>query len=286
MTDQQPQHAKFLEHVLVPLLDKERALIFLRKAAPGVIKTMEEEARETSMLETRRLHERIARLRRQVQQASSSEELMRLSDPVLAPSLVLDPRSDIWETWPREDLRQQLLDAEQDYQHACRLLRHSAPGSLTYHRYRENVNRSAQSLLDVQRQVLNEWLTHLESSQPTTERESVTLTWDVDIRLQVPVVAEQQVIDFLDAEIVLSARTPRAFFTHTFAVVVLPPHTGLIPALRRVQVIQHFLPTDVDLIVVVEDPTLVQPLQQHRVYPLLWDELTAHEASSTERITD
>jgi len=105
MTDQQSQHAKFLEHVLVPLLDKERALTFLRKAAPGVIKTMEEEARETSMLETRRLHERIARLRRQVQQASSSEELMRLSDPVLAPSLVLDPRSDIWETWPREDLR-------------------------------------------------------------------------------------------------------------------------------------------------------------------------------------
>ncbi|GEM_PF-3416686 len=286
MSGQQPQHPDFLERILVPLLDKEQALAFLRQAAPGVIATMEAEARETSQLETRRLQERIAQLRQKVQRATSSEDLMQLSDPVLAPSLVLDPSSDVWEEWPREDLRQRLQEAEQAYRQACRMLRSSSPGSLVYHRHRENVSRSAQSLLDVQREVLNEWLTHLESTHPSSTRAPLKLTWDVAVQLQVPVVAEQQVIDFLDAEITLSVRTPRAFFTRIFAVVVLPPQTGLIPALRRVQVIQHFLPSEEELIVVVGDPALLRPLRQHRVHPLLWDKDTGTITSPAEKAAD
>ncbi len=268
MTDDR-NHIPYLEHVLLPLLDKEQALTFLRTAAPGVLQSMEGELLEASRSQSRHLLERVARLRKRVQQARSSEELAALSDPILSPSLVLDPHSPIWEEWPREDLRRELAKRQRAYEQAERVLEATRPGSLQYHQHREEATRQAKALLQTQQKVLGEWLHHQEQRFRAQTSEASQVTWDVDVQLQVPLVAGNRVVDFLDAQLTVTARTSRAFLVHAFGIVVLPPDTSLLSALRRLHVIQHFLPRDTDLIAVTVQPAFVQPLQQHKIYTYL-----------------
>lgn len=272
----------YLERLLVPLLDKEQALAFLRRAAAPAIQEMETELQQAVRLMAQDLRRRLEELRARVAEARTTEDLLRLNDPVLAPRLVLDPDSDVWEHWPRADLREALIQAREGYERVARLARTARPGSLLAHQYEEEARSLNKHLVEVQRRILQEWLDYVERNRLQGD-DAWPPEWDVDVRLQVPLVVSERVVDFIDAEVTASARNPRAFVTRTFAVFVLAPHTALIPGLRRVQVAQHFLPPEEHIIVVVPDRTLIRPLQQHNVFVVPADEVAALAGEKDER---
>lgn len=260
---------QLLERLLLPLMKEENALDFLRTVAPNLLSALQEELLEASQTEEERRLSRLQNLRERVQQVSSLDELLALADPLLLPSRLFDPQSALWDTWQRTDLQEALAQAIQQYQKAKELLKTVQPGTLAYPRAKKRVEKASEHVSEVARRIAHSWLEQKEQEIRQTRVQNSHVEWRAETQLQVPVVIGDHLVDYVDAEIVLTLATPQAFVTRTFAVAVIPPKMGIIPALRRINVLRHYLPDDVDIIAVTSHPHHLRALQQHSTHVYL-----------------
>ena len=258
-----------LERLLLPLLEEEVALNFVREVAPNLVSALREDVLKASETEEERRLKRLERLRERVQNARSYDELTRLADPLLLPSKVFEPDSALWEKWQRPRLREELREALLEQQRAQELLDAAQPGTFTYPRVKKRGEKAHERLRDVAKDVALAWLHQQEEDLHQARERNSEVEWRAETRLQVPLVVGNRLVDYVDAEITLTLATPQAFITRTFAVAVIPPNMGIIPALRRINLLRHHLPTDVEMIVVVTDPHHLRALQQHGTYVYL-----------------
>ncbi len=260
-----------LEAILLPLLDPQQALTFLRDAVPEILSEMEREIQEGSRVQVQHNLERIRSVRRRVHQAQNQDDLEHISDTHLLPSLFLDARSDVWDTWNRPKLRRDLQEAQTNLGKTRNLLDSIEPGTLQFHRTREQMKTQEKALFEIQRHVLLEWLQD-EEQRIRAHARSEPVQWNVETRLQIPLVVDRQVLDFIDAEMTVTATTSHAFLTRTFAVIVLDKETPLVAALRRINLIRHFIPSDTTLIVVTSTPNFASVLKQHNIHVYVMEE--------------
>ena len=261
----QKKDAILLERTLLPLIEEEKALAFLREVAPNVLQAMKDEVLEAAHTENLRRREHLDRLRQRIKQAESLIELENISDALFLPALLFDPNSSIWKEWERPEYRQALSDQKEAIRRTRDLIQHVHKGSLQYHQLHEQLRRQESELLDLYKHIFLDWLAHEEKYLRVPPDEN-TITWQVQTRLQIPIVVNDRLIDYADAELVVTASTRHAFLTRTFAVLVVPKDQGLIQALRRINLVRYFLPPEVHLIVLTERPDYVNVLQQHQVY--------------------
>ncbi len=266
-----------LEVVLLPLLDPDSALDFLRRAAADILREMEQEVTEAAQQQARELLRRIAKLRRHVQKATTLEELRALSDPKLLPQLVLEPDSDIWRRWPHPHWQKHLADLLDSIHHLQQALDAMDPKGLTYHQLREKLRLKEEELLNLGKQILLAWLDDQERRIREGLEHPQPLKWNIVTHLQIPLVVEGKVLDFIDAELTATVSTAHAYLSRTFYVVIIPRKTSLVEALRRINLIRHFTPPDTVLIVVAFDPLYVPVLKQHNAHVYI-----AEEAETTD----
>ena len=262
------QHTEvaLLERVLVPLLDGKVALDFLWKAAPNVLQTMVDEVQSAATTQADRMLERIAKVRDQVERAHNLADLQRMSDTVLSPTLLMDPSSRLWEEWDRPDLRQKVMQATEAMRELETLLNRVSQGTLQYHKLYGQLRRLEGEFFNLMRDVFAQWLRDKEEDVLRQKRENSQITWHTQTRLQIPLIAGEKVIDYVDAEITVTAETPQAFLVHNFAIVLLPRDVSPIHALRRLHLIRHFLPQDTDIIVITQRADYLDILKQHNLY--------------------
>ncbi len=269
---------QLLERTILPLIDQDEALAFLRRAVPHVLKTMKDEVLEAAQTESQRRREQLDRLRQRIKQADNLIELENISDALFLPALLFDPNSSIWKEWDRSELQQQLAEQKDAIRRTRELIHHVKKGSLQYHQLNEQLHRQENELLELYKRIFLEWLAFEEKHLHIPQDESA-ITWQVQTRLQIPIVINDRLIDYADAELVLTASTRHAFLTRTFAVLVIPKDQGLIQALRRINLVRYFLPPEVDLIVLTEREDYIGVLRQHQVHVHLINGDSSHEIS-------
>ena len=262
---------RVLERLLLPLLDSEKALAFLRAAVPDILAEMENEIREASRRQVQQQLERVRRVRTRVRQAQNEDDLEHISDTHLLPRLFMDARSEVWESWNHPELREALRSAQEALKNTLQILEAVEPGTVQFHRLREKARGEEKALLETRKNVLLEWLRD-EEQRIRRQMQQPQIAWDVSTRLQVPLVVDGQVLDFIDAEMTVTASTPHAFLTRAFAVVVLAKDTPLVLALRRINLIRHFIPPDTILIVVTFNPEYAPVLKQHNTHVYVAEE--------------
>lgn len=270
--DTSPESAALLNRVLVPLMDPEEALSFLRRAAPAVVQTMEAEVVGAAREQITQTLARVASLRDTVRQAANEHALRLVTDVVLLPQALLDPDDPIWQQWGRGDLCQKLRHAQNAVVRTESLLQNTPTTDLQYHPLRERLQRDRRGLLEVEREILLSWLQQKEEELQHQYRGQAEVGWQVRTRLQVPVVTGNQVVDFVDAEVDVLATAPEAFVTRTFAVLVIPGTMGVVPALRRINTISHFLPPETILVVVTTTREHLPIFRQHNLYVYFLEE--------------
>ncbi len=265
-----------LESILLPLLDPNSALSFLRRAAPDVLKAMEEELSEAAQLQARELLQRINELRRRAQIATTLDDIRRLSDAKLLPQLILDPTSDVWLRWNHPRWRKQLAELLEGVRHLRQALDAMDPKGLTYHQLRDKLRAKERELLALQKKILLTWLDDQEQKVRQELEHPRSVHWNITTHLQIPLVVAAKVLDFIDAELTATVSTTHAYFSRTFYVVVIPRGTSLVEALRRINLIRHFTSPDIVLIVVVFDPAFAPVLKQHNAYVYIAKEEKDH----------
>lgn len=268
MTASSSADERFLERLLLPLLSEQAAREFLHRVAPELMEALEQQVLHAAAKEDARLAARIRKARERVEQARSLEDLEAATDAKVLPSLAPDSR--LWDSWQHEGLREELQQAVKKHRQVQSMLASATPGSLTYFQTRDRVQEAERALFDVKKRIALAWLEDKEKD--LKERPSSQVDWNVQVRLQIPIVVSDRPIDYIDAEITVTASTPRAFATQTFAVVVIPSNMGIIPALRRINILRHFLPSETALIAVTAREAYIPVLRQHNVYVHLVEE--------------
>ncbi len=260
---------RLLERVLLPLTEEEKAIEFLRQVMPNLLAALRNDLLRASEAEQERYLERVQELAQRVKRAGTLNELHAVADPFALPSLLYDPQAPLWQSWDRTDLHAELSQAVQEREKARSLLKAAKPGTLTYPQLQKRVEEAERHLFEVSRKIALAWLEKQADDIRKSTVQAEAAEWRAETRLQVPLVVSDRIVDYLDAEITVTLVTPRAFITRTFAVVVISPSLGIIPALRRINLIRHYLPKDEHTIVVTTDPHHVRVLQQHEVYVYL-----------------
>ncbi len=269
-----------LERTILPLIQEENALNFLRQAVPQVLKAMEEEVLEAARTENQRRREQLDRLRQRVKQVDNLIELENISDALFLPALLFDPNSSIWQEWDHPEFQHQLTEQKEAIRRTRDLLQHVPKGSLQYHQLHEQLRRQERDLLELYRRIFLEWLAYEERLLHIPPDESA-IEWRIQTRLQIPIVVHDRLIDYADAELMVTASTRHAFITRTFAVMVIDKNQGLIQALRRINLVRYFLAPEVDLIVLTERADYADVLSQHQVHVHIINEATTHEPTSS-----
>ena len=259
----------YLDRVLVPLMNPDVALDFLRQAAPEIIHTLETEVLAAVESRVSKTVDRLRALRQAVTQAANESALYLGTDPVLLPEALLDPDDSIWEQWQQPDLREKLRRAQVAVATTEAQLQAATPKTMRHGQLTERLHRERSALLEVQREVMLAWLQEQEDALGRKYADRLEIAWRVQTRLQVPVVTGNQVVDFVDAEMNLMASAPEAFVTRTFAVVVVPEAVALVSALRRINTVAYFLPPETAMVAVTLDERHVPVLKQHDIYAYL-----------------
>lgn len=258
-----------LERVLLPLTEEEKAIEFLRQVMPNLLAALRNDLLRASEAEQKRYLERVHEIAQRVKRAGTLDELHAVADPFALPSLLYDPQAPLWQSWGRADLHTELAQALQERDKARSLLKAAKPGTLTYPQLQKRVEEAEKHLFEVSRKIALAWLDKQADDVRKSTFQAETAEWRAETRLQIPLVVGDHIVDYLDAEITVTLVTPRAFITRTFAVVVISSSMGIIPALRRINLIRHYLPKDEQMIVVTTDPDHIRVLQQHEVYVYL-----------------
>ncbi len=258
---------QLLERLLLPLLSEEAARDFLHRVAPELVSALEKEVLHAAAKENEHMARRIQRAREQVEQARGLKDLESATDPLVLPLKLLAPDSQLWDSWQREDLREALRQAIKNHEWAHSILASATPGSLTYIQARDRARDAERTLFEIEKEIALAWLKDKEAG--LNENQPSQVEWHIETHLQIPIVVGDRPIDYLDAEIVVTVSTTQAFATQTFAVIVVPPDMGIIPALRRINVLRHFLPSETALVAITMRNAYISVLRQHNTYVYL-----------------